>query len=145
MLTTTKVNVHRVDGMQLVGRARDHEVIIDQPEERGGHNQGMRPTELMLCGLGGCLSGVALGRAELVHFQLDDFYVEIEGDRDTRGEKGSKKVRSGFLEIRMTLHMKTNESQERCEEFARYIEDLCTVANTLKFETPVKVVGVERY
>mgnify|MGYP000851400836 CR=1 FL=1 len=145
MLTITKVSVHRVEDMQLVGKCRNHEVIIDQPEERGGHDEGMRPTELMLCALGGCLTGLALGRAEMERFQLDDFYVEIEGDRDTRGEKGSKKVRSGFQEIRVIMHMKTNESPERCEKFAHYIEELCTVSNTFKHETPVKVAGVERY
>lgn len=144
MLTTTKVSVHRVQEMQLVGQCGAHQVIIDQPPERGGLDQGMRPMELLLCSLGGCLTGLALSRAEMERFQLDDFYVDIEGDRDTRGEKGSKKIRSGFQEIRVHVHMKTSEPPERCQEFVQYIEGLCAVSNTIKFETPLKIASVEK-
>ena len=44
-----------VDGLQFVGEAESgHAIVMDGNAEVGGKNTGLRPTELLLIGLGGC-------------------------------------------------------------------------------------------
>lgn len=44
-----------VDGMQFVGEADSgHAIVMDGNKEVGGNNTGLRPTELLLIGTGGC-------------------------------------------------------------------------------------------
>ena len=58
-----------------------HRIAIDGPPELGGQNQGVRPMELMLLGVGGCTSFDVVnilrrGRADLV-----ECVTEIEAER----------------------------------------------------------------
>ncbi len=50
-----KATVRWVDGMQFSGISETgHEVVMDGAPEYGGHDQGPRPMELVLLGMGGC-------------------------------------------------------------------------------------------
>lgn len=50
-----QAKVKWVDGLQFVGESgTGHAIVMDADAEVGGANTGMRPTELLLIGLGGC-------------------------------------------------------------------------------------------
>ncbi|UCG78999.1 MAG: OsmC family protein [Nitrospirota bacterium] len=50
-----QAKVTLVDGMQFVGEASSgHAIVMDGPPEFGGSDTGVRPSELLLIGLGGC-------------------------------------------------------------------------------------------
>ena len=50
-----EARVKYVDGLQFVGEAASgHAIVMDTDAEYGGKNSGLRPTELLLVGLGGC-------------------------------------------------------------------------------------------
>jgi len=50
-----KAKVTYTGGMQFVGEADSgHAIVMDGPPETGGNNTGLRPTELLLLGIGGC-------------------------------------------------------------------------------------------
>ena len=52
-----KVSVKWQNNVCFVGESDSgHQVMMDGPEEDGGQNQGFRPMELLLLGLGGCTS-----------------------------------------------------------------------------------------
>lgn len=54
-MSTLRAKVKFVDGMQFVGEGQSgHAVVMDGSPNHGGGNTGMRPTELLLLGLGGC-------------------------------------------------------------------------------------------
>ena len=42
------------DAMFLGVSGSGHSVVLDGPAEQGGRNQGMRPMEMLLLGMGGC-------------------------------------------------------------------------------------------
>lgn len=53
-----------------------HEVIMDGPEESGGRNQGGRPMEMLLIGMGGCtaydvVTMLRKGRQTLTHCSVE--------------------------------------------------------------------------
>jgi putative redox protein len=51
----SKATVKYVSGMQFVGEAGSgHAIVMDGPPEVGGDDTGLRPTELLLIGIGGC-------------------------------------------------------------------------------------------
>ena len=44
-----------VDGVMFLGESSSgHSVVMDEPEELGGKNHGLRPMEMLLLGTGGC-------------------------------------------------------------------------------------------
>ncbi len=52
-----KATVTWLDGVKFQGTSDSgHTVIMDGPPDHGGLNQGMRPMELLLLGVGGCAS-----------------------------------------------------------------------------------------
>lgn len=124
--------------------ARGHKVIIDEPINFGGTDKGMNPVELLLSSLGACQSIVARTYAKKFGIDLQQFWVELEGDIDTDGFLGKSDVRPGFLEIRYTFHIETDAPKEKVEEFKTFIEAHCpvgdTIANPVNFITTKVVV-----
>ncbi len=52
-----KAMVKWVEDAQFLGESGSgHRVVMDGPPEAGGHNQGVRPMEMLLLGMGGCAS-----------------------------------------------------------------------------------------
>jgi len=104
----------------------------------GGTNKGMNPVEALLCALGSCQTIAAVSFAKAEGINLQGFWVELEGDIDLDGFMGNSDVRPGFQEIRYKMHMKTDASKEKAEEFARFMEKRCPVGDSIG--NPVKLV-----
>jgi putative redox protein len=49
-----EVNVKLLNDVKFEIDARNHTVVSDQPQENGGHDEGMTPPELFLAALGSC-------------------------------------------------------------------------------------------
>jgi len=132
MLTTFKATVKKLPlGMQVEADARGFKMTMDEPKELGGTNIAMNPVEAILCALGGCQTIVAAAFAKAMKFSFEEVYVELEGDLDPDGFMGLADVRNGFQAIRYKMHFKTNESQEKCEDFVKFIESRCPVGDCL--------------
>ncbi len=143
MLTTFKAKVKKLPGgLQVEGVSRNFKIIMDEPADMGGTNVGMNPVEATLCALGGCQSIVAAAFAQAQGVKFEEFYVDIEGDIDLDGFMGKSDVRPGLQEIRFTMHFKTDESQEKMEKFAEFIEKTCPVGDTLAKGTKFTLAGV---
>jgi len=105
---------------------------MDEPPSLGGADTGMNPVEGLLAALGSCQVIVANAFAKANGVDLQDFWVELEGDLDPDGFlMGKPGVRNGFQEIRFTMHIKSNSSAEKVEEFQKFIESRCPVGDTL--------------
>lgn len=68
-----KATIKWVDGAMFVGESGSgHSVVMDGPEDIGGHNGGFRPMEMLLLGVGACssvdvLSILKKGRQQVSH------------------------------------------------------------------------------
>lgn len=144
MKQTFKVVAKKTDvGLQVESDARGFKFIMDEPEELGGTNTGMNPVEAILCALGSCQTIVAYAFAGANGIELEGFSVELEGDLDPDGFMGiDENVRNGFQEIRYSMHFKSNASQEKLEEYAKFIESRCPVGDCLKNGLPLKLSKV---
>lgn len=145
MLTTFKATAKKLpEGLQVETDARGFKIIMDEPEDLGGTNAAMNPVEAVLCALGACQTIVASAFAPSYGFTFEEFHVELEGDLDPDGFMGLADVRKGFQEIRFVMHFKTNESQEKTEEFAKFIEQSCPVGDCLANGVKLVRAGVVR-
>lgn len=139
MLTTYKAIAEKSpEGLKVETSSRTFKIIQDEPKDLGGTDLGMSPVETLLCALGACQAIVASAFAKFNGINLQGFHVEIEGDIDLDGFRGKKGVRPGFQEIRYKMHFKTNDSYDKIEKFAEFIEKTCPVGDTI--ENGVKLV-----
>jgi len=49
-----EIQVEHLGGVQFEIKARQHQIVSDQPAENGGFDEGMTPPELLLASLGSC-------------------------------------------------------------------------------------------
>lgn len=117
--------------MVVEAQARQHVIKIDEPKELGGTDVGMNPVELVLASLGACQTIAAQVYAKKFEVAYDELYVEVEGDLDLDGFLDKGDVRPGFTEIRYTVHLTTNEPQEKVHRFLAFVETHCPVGDTL--------------
>lgn len=132
MLETFKAKATKLpEGLVVKTDVRNFTISFDEPEELGGTDQFMNPVEGILCALGACQSIVASAFAEAHGVKFEEFSVEVEGDLDPDGFMGLADVRPGFQEIRFVMHFKSNDSQEKLEAYADFIESVCPVGDCL--------------
>ena len=74
-----------------------HRVPIDGPPELGGRNQGVRPMELMLLGVGGCTSFDVVNILRRGREDLLDCVTEIEAERAETDPKVFTRIHFRFL------------------------------------------------
>ncbi|MGH8457113.1 MAG: OsmC family protein, partial [Stenotrophobium sp.] len=58
-----------------------HAIVIDGPQEIGGHNLGPRPMELMLLGVGSCSAVDVVMILKKSRQQITDCWVELKAER----------------------------------------------------------------
>lgn len=58
-----------------------HTVVIDGPPDHGGKNQGVRPMELMLLGVGGCASFDVIHILKKSRQNVTDCVTQVEAER----------------------------------------------------------------
>jgi putative redox protein len=58
-----------------------HEIVMDGPPDHGGKNQGPRPMEMLLLGLGGCTSFDVMSILQKSRQKVSDCQANIEAER----------------------------------------------------------------
>jgi uncharacterized OsmC-like protein len=130
-LSTFKAKTFLKENVLVEAETRGHKVVIDEPTNLGGTDKGMNPVELLLSALGACQSIVARTYAKKFDIDLQNFWVELEGDIDIDGFLGKSDVRPGFQTIRYTFHIETTAPQEKIEAYKEYIEAHCPVGDSI--------------
>lgn len=74
-----------------------HTVIIDGPPDHGGTNQGVRPMELMLLGVGGCASFDVVHILKKSRQDVTDCVAEVEAERVDDVPAVFKKIHLHFI------------------------------------------------
>ena len=80
------------DVMFLGESGTGHTIVMDGPEDAGGHGTGMRPMELLLLGLGGCTSFDVITMLKKSRQDINDCVVEIDSERSDEIPKVFTKI-----------------------------------------------------
>ena len=58
-----------------------HQISLDGPLESGGNNNGARPTELLISGMGGCTAFDVISIAKQKGIQVTSFELDVDASR----------------------------------------------------------------
>ncbi len=83
----------RFDGKSETG----HTVIMDGAEEYGGKNQGARPMELLLLGMGGCSAFDVVLILKKARQEIIDCVVQLDAQRAETEPKVFTKIHAHFI------------------------------------------------
>ncbi|WP_020006281.1 OsmC family protein [Salinicoccus albus] len=119
-------------GMQTAARSKNHQLIIDEPQQMGGEDEGADPLGTLLSSLAGCENAVANMVAEEIEFDLQGIEFDIRGEIDSDGMMGKKDVRPYFQSIKVNVRVKTSESEHRVKELQEIVDSRCPVFTTLQ-------------
>lgn len=110
------------DGSVSRTRARKFEIETDEPEPLGGMDSAIDPVELLLASVGSCMALGFATQAAKHEMEIKDFRIETEGDIDVRGYLGLPGGRPGFNNIRYTLKVDTEATEDDLNKIMRLAE-----------------------
>lgn len=124
-----KIALQRVDdafNMEAVDE-NGHKVLMDSSVENGGKNNGIRPMQMLIMGLGGCSAIDVVMILKKQRQEITDFRIEIDADR----EKGKEPSLWENAHIKFFLegNIDTDKAQRAVE---LSINKYCSVAETLR-------------
>ena len=87
-----KISLKRIDdAFNFEAQNEDgRTVLIDAAEKIGGRNHGVRPTQMLLMALGGCSAIDIASILKKQKQQIDDFQIEVDGERENIKEEVAK-------------------------------------------------------
>ncbi len=139
-ILTFSTSAHAESATKTIVKARQFQMIIDEPKALGGADAGANPVEYVLAAVSGCLNVVGHVVAAEMGFALKGLTIEAEGALDPARFQGtSNAARAGYREIRLTLKPDADTDQKTLETWRAAIEDRCPVSDNLKNATPVSI------
>lgn len=123
MSAQVQIEVRQVSATTSEAVARQHKVLSDRPEAKGGQDQGPMGGELLLMGLGGCFMGNLLAAVSAREADVQDLHLTIRGtlsETPTRFSAIALEVRGAYGD------------RAAMEKLVTIAERGCIVANTLK-------------
>ena len=111
---------------------RDVSSIIDEPEERGGTNQGLTPTETMIASLVGCTNVITQRIAHRKGVNIGAMSVDAHAKFDRRGVSLEQEIDIPFPELTLTIDIQSDASSEQLEEIKRDLQKFCPIAKVIR-------------
>ncbi len=124
------VSVDQVGPTASEGRAREHTVVMDRPEAKGGENRGAMGGENLLMALGGCFMSNLLAAAKSRESDMSNVKLSITGTLDA--------APPSFSAVEMKIAAEYND-KEAMQKLVTIAERGCIVANTLKNAVDLKI------
>ena len=107
-------------------------MVMDEPTQLGGTDEGANPMEYVLAALSGCTSVMISLIAQEINFAFRDVEFSNTGYLDLRGLMGVDGVSPHFSKINFQVAILTEESEERLEQLKLLVEKRCPVYNLLR-------------
>lgn len=127
---------------KFVARARDHELVMDDPEAMGGDDAGAMPVEYLLAAWTGCLNATVRAVAPDFDLSVEGVEVAVAGEFNPRKHLGrDEDPRAGYQGVEATVDVDFagDVDDETLAEFTAAVEERCPVSDNLANETPTDV------
>ena len=132
-MPTIHATVKQMDHSASEGQARDHSLVMDRPEAKGGQNKGPMGGEALLMGLGGCFMSNLIAAFQGRDLDPSGLSMTVRGTLDGTPPRFQK----------MTVQVDGNDvDRDQMEKMVLIAERGCIVANTLKqvLEVEIEIV-----
>jgi uncharacterized OsmC-like protein len=125
---------------QLHHRAKSFVIQADEPIVLLGGDTAPNPSEYLLSALAACVTSSLVYHAAARGIKIEEVESQVEGDVDVRGFLGlDPSVRKGFQNIRMTLAIHADVTDEQLEELASLGTGFSPVFDNVSNGVPVTV------
>ncbi len=111
---------------------RDVATTIDEPEERGGTNMGLSPTETLMAALIGCTNVITHKIAAASGVEIAAMVVEADAAFDRRGVILEEEVDVSFPDIKLKIDLSTTASESELETIKRDLAKFCPVSKVIR-------------
>ncbi len=120
--------------------ARNFTMIVDEPPQLGGTDQGANPVEYVLAALAGCLNVVGHLVAKEMGIEIRNLSIEISGVLDPAKFMGKPTdERAGYKKIDVVMKVDTDADEDTLKKWLETIEQRCPVSDNLQNPTPVNI------
>ncbi|MEP3346355.1 MAG: OsmC family protein [Litoreibacter sp.] len=107
---------------------RDLNVVIDEPEERGGTNLGPTPTEAAMTALIACTNVIGHKNAHRLGIDLGEISIDANCQFDRRGVLMQEEIDVPFPEMTITVNCNSPASQEELTLVGQETAKYCAIA-----------------
>ncbi len=128
--TPTKINL-------IAGR---FSLVIDEPANMGGTDEGPSPIQVLLMALAGCLNMTGHTVAKEQGLNLKQMKITIEGNMDAAHFMGyATKNRAGFEQVSVNIETKFEGiiTSEQRDKWLAETERRCPVTDNMKTQTKI--------
>jgi len=113
-------------------KVRDLVDVSDEPEERGGTNEGFAPTEFFLASLLACSNVISHKIAKKNDINLDSFELSMDIAFNRLGVTLQEEIDLPFLDIKLRIEATTNASDEKLEILKRDLPRYCPISKMIE-------------
>lgn len=136
----SRAKVTYVQGLQFVGEATSgHAIVMDGDPEVGGHDTGLRPTELLLVALGGCSGMDVISILTKKRQEVTGLEITLKGDRPDQHPKKFTAINLEFVVKGKNL---SEEAVKRAIDLSmnKYCSVKFTLEGTAKISFSYKII-----
>ena len=132
------VSGNSLNETKFLAKARDFELVIDEPPALGGKDEGANPVEYLLASFAGCLNVVGFIVAKEQGLDLKGLKIHIEGELNPNRFLGTdNSERAGYQNIRVSLQPEIEATEKVIEAWAKEVERRCPIKDNLGNATPI--------
>ena len=137
---TFRAKAHSENPTKTIVKARTFEMIIDEPADLGGTNDGANPVEYILAALAGCLNVMCHLVAREMNFELRGVEIKLSGTLNPAKLFGQETPdRAGYKKIEVEINPDTDADKATLEKWIQTVERRCPVSDNIANATPVHI------
>ena len=107
---------------------RGHRLVIDEPVERGGTDEGLSPVEVCSASLLGCTNVIANKVAKMHGVELRDVRIEADFVFDRRGAMLIEEVDTPWTAVTIRIHATSDADEAALAKVKRDLPRFCPVS-----------------
>lgn len=135
-----RVKAYSENPTKTIVKARGFELVVDEPADLGGTDQGANPVEFLLAAYAGCLNVMAHVCAKELGFELKGIKIDLVGNLNPARLFGqSFEERAGYKEINVIMCPDCEADAETLLKWKTAIMNRCPVGDNLKNATEVSI------
>jgi uncharacterized OsmC-like protein len=113
-------------------KTRDLVDVSDEPEVRGGTNEGFAPTELFLSSLLACSNVISHKIAKKNDINLMSYELSMDTGFNRLGVTLQEEIELPFTDIRLRIEATTDATDEQLEILKRDLPRYCPIAKMIE-------------
>jgi putative redox protein len=112
-------------------KTRDLVDVSDEPEERGGTNEGMSPTEFFESSLIACTNVISHKVAKKNGVNLMSYHITLDAGFNRHGVMLKEEIDLPFEDMIMTIDVTTDASDEAMDLLAKELAMYCPISKMI--------------